>query len=149
LPAIPADSKNFVTTSVHVQDVARFACFIAERENAVGEDYNIVDQSIISYHEFLHYIALLTGRPMIDLPLLKNRWLRPVMVGTAKAWTYLEKRFGVPRLRVFEVQSAEYVASSYWLSNRKSLATGFEYDYPDVREGLKDTVAWMTNQGWI
>jgi nucleoside-diphosphate-sugar epimerase len=149
LPAIPADSKNFVTTSVHVQDVARFACFIAEREDAVGEDYNVVDQSIISYHEFLHYIALLTGRPMFDLPFVKNRWLRPVMVGAAKAWTQLEKRFGLPRLRVLEVQSAEYVASSYWLSNRKSLSTGFVYDYPDVREGLKDTVAWMTRCGWV
>jgi len=149
LPAIPADAKNFVTTSVHVQDVARFACFIAEREDALGEDYNVVDQSIVSYHEFLHYIALLTGRPMFDLPLIKNRWLRPAMVGMATAWTFLERRFGVPRLRVLEVQSAEYIASSYWLSNRKSLSTGFQYDYPDVREGLKDTVAWMTERGWI
>ena len=149
VPVIPADAKNFVTTSVHVQDVARFAVFASKRAESLGEDYNVVDQSIVSFHEFLHYIALLTGRSMVDLPVLKNRWLRPVMVTAAKVWTQLEQRFGVPRVKILEVQSAEYIASSYWLSNRKSLRTGFEYDYPDVREGLKDTVAWMTQHGWL
>ena len=149
LPAIPKDAHNYITTSVHVEDTARFACFIADRDDAVGEDYNMVDSSIISYAEFLQYIALLCGRSMRELPLLKQRHLRPLMLGAAKAWTWLEKNLDVPRVRVLEVQSATYVSSSYWLSNRKSLQTGFEYRYADVREGLKDTVAWMREIGWL
>ena len=62
LPAFPADAKNYITTSVHVEDVARFAAFIADREEANGEDYNVVDDSVVSYQEFLSYIALLVGR---------------------------------------------------------------------------------------
>ena len=62
LPAIPADAKNYITTSVHVADIAGFAVWAADREETIGEDYNIVDNSIISYHEFLHYIALLCGQ---------------------------------------------------------------------------------------
>jgi len=50
---------------------------------------------------------------------------------------------------VFETQTAPYVGSSYWLSNRKSLATGFEYKYPDVREGLKDLITWFRDVGWL
>jgi len=149
LPAIPRDARNYITTSVHVEDLARFACGIAERPDAVGEDYNVVDNSIISYHEFLHYIALLTGRRMVDLPVITQPMLRPLAQGLARAWTAAERRLGIPRVRVLEVQSATYMASSYWLSNRKSLATGFEYVYPDVREGLKDTVAWMREVGWL
>ena len=149
LPAIPADARNYITTSVHVEDVARFACFAADRENAIGEDYNVVDNSIISFHEFLRYIALLTGRNLRDIPLLPMAVLRPAMTAGALTWTWLGRRFGVPRVRVFEVQSATYVHSSYWISNRKSLATGFEYKYPDVKEGLKETVAWFREEGWL
>jgi dihydroflavonol-4-reductase len=148
VPAIPTDAKNYITTSVHVEDVARFACFIAERD-AIGEDYNIVDNSIISYYEFVHYIALLCGRRLRDLPFINLRRARRVMIPAAQVMTWLERRFGIRRLRVFEPQSAEYVSSSYWLSNRKSLATGFTYRYGDVREGLKDTIAWMRETGWL
>ena len=71
------------------------------------------------------------------------------MVPAARAMAWLHARFGVQRLRVFEPQSAHYVSSSYWLGNRKSLATGFTYRYADVREGLKDTIAWMRAEGWL
>ncbi len=149
LPAIPTDAKNYMTASVHVEDVARFAVFASERPDLIGEDYNIVDNSIISASEFLHYIALLTGRKMHDIPFITLKALYPVMYHAAHLWTTLQKRYGIPRVRVFEVQSAEYISSSYWLSNRKSLETGFEYLYPDVREGLKDTVDWFREVGWL
>ena len=67
----------------------------------------------------------------------------------ARIWAWLHRTFGIPRLRVFETQAAPYVGSSYWLSNRKSLATGFEYKYPDVREGLKDLITWFRDVGWL
>lgn len=149
VPAIPADAKNYITTSVHVEDIAGFACFAAEQDETLGEDYNIVDNSIISYHEFLHYIALLTGRELYDIPLVKLDKIQPLLVGAAKSWRWLEREFGIPRVRVFEIQSATYLSSSYWLSNRKSLETDYEYRYPDVKEGLKDTVAWFRDMGWL
>lgn len=149
VPAIPADAKNYITTSVHVEDIARFAIFAADRDELIGEDFNVVDNSIISYHEFLHYIALLTGRKMRDIPIVPVKALYPIMAKAAIFWTYLQRRFKIPRVRVFEIQSAEYISSSYWLSNRKTLEVGFEYLYPDVREGLKDTVAWFRDMGWL
>ena len=149
LPAIPADSKNFITTSVHVEDIARFALFAADRDELIGEDFNVVDNSIISYHEFLHDIGLLTGRKIRDIPLVSIRALYPIMARAAAAWTWLQRRFGIPRVRVFEIQSAEYISSSYWLSNRKTLSVGFKYNYPDVKEGLKDTIDWFRQMGWL
>lgn len=149
VPVLPSDAKNYVTTSVHVEDVARFACFAVERADTLGEDYDVVDDSIISYHEFLHYIALLTGQRMRDLPGVRLDHIQPLFEAGARAWRWLETRLGAPRPRVFEVQSAAYMSSSYWLSNRKTLATGFAYRYPDVREGLKDTIAWLREMGWL
>ena len=149
LPAIPADAANYITCSVHVSDLARFARFVADREDTIGEDYNVVDNSIISFREFLDFIALLTGRRMAHIPGIRLRTLRPAWIAAAMAWRWLERHLQVPRARVFEVQSVTYMASSYWLSNHKSVATGFEYRYADVREGLKETVGWFREMGWL
>lgn len=149
VPAIPEDAKNYVTTSVHVEDVARFAIYISEQEQGLGEDYNLADNSIISYHDFMHYIALLCGRNMYDIPFVKNTMIKPFFTGAAKTWNWLEEKFGIPRVRVFEIQSAVYMSSSYWISNRKALETGFEYNYLDVKDGLKDLVAWFRKMGWM
>ena len=149
VPMIPLDAENYITASVHVRDLARFAVHVAERADLVGEDYNIVDNSIISYREFLHYIALLCGRRIRDIPFIRMRHLRQLFLGAAHAADYAQRRWGLSRPQMLEIQSATYMASSYWLSNRKSLETGFEYRYPDVREGMKDTIAWIREQGWL
>ena len=149
LPIIPADAKNSITLSVHVRDLARFAVFIAQDEKYIGEDFNVVDNSIISYYDFLHYIALLTGKKIIDIPLVSLGLVREIFIFVAESWSWLEKNFHIPRLRILEVQSAPYIGSSYWVSNRKSQATGFVYSYPGVKEGLKDTVTWFKKFGWI
>ncbi|MFW6067075.1 MAG: NAD-dependent epimerase/dehydratase family protein [Myxococcota bacterium] len=149
VPAIPTDAKNYITTSVHVEDVAGFPIYATDHEETLGEDYNIVDNSIISYYEFLQYIGLLCGRHLKDIPLVKLDKLQPAFIGAAHLWRLLETKLGVPRVRVFEIQSATYMSSSYWLSNRKTLAAGYRYRYPEVREGLKDTVAWFRQMGWL
>ena len=149
VPIIPADAKNYITTSVHVDDMVGFAYYISDKDFALGEDYNVVDDSIISYHEFLHYIALLLGRKLSDIPFIKQKWLRLPMIALAKTWVELERRFGVPRIRVFEASSATYMASSYWISNKKSKDAGYTYRYPDVREGLRDTIDWFRKVGWL
>ena len=92
---------------------------------------------------------LLTGRKSLDLPIVRMSWVKALFQVAAPLWLFLERRLGVRRVRVFEVQSVRYVNSSYWISNRKSLATGFVYKYADVREGLRDTVQWLTENGWL
>ncbi|MCB9475899.1 MAG: NAD(P)-dependent oxidoreductase [Deltaproteobacteria bacterium] len=149
VPFIPKDSRNYITTSVHVEDIAGFAVFIADKDEALGEDYNVIDDSIISYQEFLDYIALLLGRNLPKVPLLTMPMLRPFAIVSAKVWVYLEKSFNVPRIRILEVGSATYMSSSYWIANAKSKAAGYAYRYPDVRAGLRDTIHWFRDAGWL
>ena len=146
---IPCDARNFVTTSVHVDDLARFANFISQRDGAIGEDFNVVDDSIVSYSEFMRYIALLVGRRMWEIPFVYLNVAMPFALAGARFWRWLEARWGVPRVRVFEVGSAVYIGSSYWISNKKTKDWGFTYRYPDVREGLRDTIQWFREIGWI
>ena len=127
VPVIPADSRNFITASVHVSDLTEFACWIAEQPGAIGEDYNVADNSVISYAEFMHYIALLVGRRMWDIPLVFMPPARWVAIRAAKLWAELERRFGVPRCASSRCSRRPTSASSYWISNRKTLRAGFAY----------------------
>ena len=140
LPSVPRSQPTTAT------EKARYIC---DQDFAVGEDYNVADDGIMSYHEFLHYIALLLGRRLFDVPVIRQEWLKAVMTAAARAWLEAEQRFSVPRVRVLEVGSAKYMASSYWVSNRKSKDAGYRYRYPDVREGMRDTVAWFREVGWL
>ncbi len=149
LPAIPKDSRNYITTSLHVEDMVGFAMYIADKDFALGEDYNITDDSVISYSEFIRYLALLVGRRMYEIPFINLALMRPLMIYAAKAWLWLEQKWGVPRVRVFEVGSATYMSSSYWISNKKSKEAGYRYRYPDVREGMRDTIDWFRRVGWL
>lgn len=148
LPAIPSRAKNAINCSVHVDDLANFAIYISDIKY-IGEDYNVVDGSVISYHEFLHYIALLTGKHLIDIPFLPLRFMKWFVMFLA--WVLINLKLGkyLDKLHMVEPQSAKYIGSSYWVSNRKALSTGFSYKYIDVKEGLKDTVAWFRKNDWI
>ena len=148
LPAIPADARNYINASVHVGDLVKFAAFVAVEPDHFGQDYNVADSSVISYFDFLSYIALLTGRDFIEIPLSLDL-VRPALVGTAGVMTWLERNLFLPRIRVLEVQSAQYIGSSYWISNQKVLSTGYEFEYASVKEGLKNTVTWFKSQGLI
>ncbi len=149
LRAIPSDAKNAVTTSVHVEDVAGFARFLVEQEESIGEDYNVVDDSIISYRDFLHYIALVSGRRLWNVPGIRLSMYRAIAVPAAQVWTWLVRKFNVPKMDMLEVQSATYIGSSYWISNQKSKKLGYQYRYPDVREGVRDTLAWFRETGQL
>lgn len=151
VPFIPADAHNYVTVSVHVEDLARFAYHVARHPDALGEDYNVVDDSIISQGEFMHYIALLCGRRMGEIPFVRLGSIKPLAYQAARAWTALAERISVPRVnvKVLEAGSAVYLGSSYWIQNEKSKSTGFEYLYPDVRVGLRESVRWMRDMGWL
>lgn len=149
VPGIPKDTRNYISTSVHVDDMAGLAYYISDKDFALGEDYNVVDDSIISYHEFVTYLALLLGRKLREFPFITQRMIEPVLMIFAKLWLWLENKFNVPRLRVFEVGSVPYMVSSYWISNKKTKETGYVFRYPDVREGMRDTVDWFRRVGWL
>lgn len=149
VPAIPIDAKSYLTTSVHIKDMAGFTFYISDKDSTIGEDYNVVDDSVISYYEFMHYLGLLVGRRIYDIPFIKQSWIQKGAVPAAKLWLYLETRFNVDRIRVFEVGSASYMASSYWISNAKLKSTGYELKYPDVKKGMCETVGWFRSMGWL
>lgn len=147
---LPLDLKNYLMVNCHVRDICRAALFVAGREDTVGEDYNVSDPTVISQLEFLRTAALLVGRKVHLVPFVRMPLLMPVGVLSARLVRWMENRFpGYERIRIWEESSARYLSSSYWISSNKLKALGFEWEYPDFRIGLRDTVEWFIDMGWI
>ena len=152
---LPRDLKNFLMVNCHIRDCVRAALFLSERDETIGEAFNVVDDSVISQLEFLKTVAILCGRKVHAIPFLNVYHLGLMAVPAMKLVNYLDKTFprfdkrSYPSYRIMEIQSAHYISSSYWISNKKLKSLGFQWEYPDFKIGLKDTVEWLIQLGWI
>ena len=152
---LPKDLKHCLIVNCHVRDGVRAARFLAERPETAGEAFNIVDDTLISQLDFLRTMALLLGRKVYTLPGLRLTALLPVAVASMKLVRWLDRTFprfqraSYPSYRIMEISSAQYISSSYWISNRKLRSLGFAWEYPDFRLGLRQTIEWFIRAGWV
>lgn len=147
---LPLDLRNYLMVNCHVRDIGRAALFLAEREDAVHQDFNVSDPTVISQLEFLKIGALLVGRKVHLLPFLRMPWLMHGGIWSARAVRWLDEHFkSYQRIRIWEESSARYLSSSYWISSRKLQDLGFVWEYPDFKLGLRDMVEWFIQAGWI
>jgi nucleoside-diphosphate-sugar epimerase len=141
LPAIPGSGKN-IGTYVHVADVVNSALFLVNKPFAIGEVYNIADDTHYSSEELLLHVADLLGIKIfpfhIPASIIKMlvKWSEWSVKGSAKK----------PKL---ERDAIAYLFNSYWLDNSKLKSTGYELIYPDIKVGLKEVIEWYRTAGWI
>lgn len=134
--------------SIHVLDLVRGALFLAEKNEAVGQAYNLaadnVPQPVIM--EFL-YKAL--GVPYKRLPVYWPiyEFCARIGLGVIKKLDQKARAEGL-RPKV-DVPMAEYVTHQYWFSNKKLRDLGFEFLYPDPRKGLWEYITWCRERGWL
>jgi nucleoside-diphosphate-sugar epimerase len=150
ISVLPLDLKNYLMVNCHVRDICGAAFFVSQREDTVGEDYNVGDPTVISQLDFLKTAGLLVGRKIHLLPFIRMPWFLHVGIWSARYVRWLEKTFpAYQRIRIWEESSARYLSSSYWISSNKLKSIGFEWEYPDFKLGLRDTVEWFIEAGWI
>jgi UDP-glucose 4-epimerase len=114
--------------SVHVKDVVRAASFVAEKEEAAGEEYNITDDGRYSSRAFLSLLAEVLGKR--TLPVLVPRAL-------VKAGTWLGKD-------MVSLPTVDFVPS-----NSKIKSLDFRFVFPDPRSGLPETIEELRQEGHL
>ncbi len=141
LQAIPGSGKT-IGAFVHVKDVVRSALFLASKKEAVGESYNIADDSHYTNEELLLYAAELLGVKM-------RKFHIPALVINLMAWwsEWTAKLEG--KKPVLERDAVKYFFHSYWLDNSKIKELSYKLIYPDIKEGLKETIRWYKDKGWL
>lgn len=145
VPGIPVTAKGRMPL-VHVKDVCQAALFLAQKEEAVGEVYNIADDTNINMYSFAHFVA-----PTVDTVLI-NFYLPMGIVANfltlAGKWSQLVAKIKKTRPKI-ELESLSYLTHSYWFSNEKIKKLGYQLLYPEARVGLKETIKWYMDNGYL
>lgn len=132
--AIPGSGKQLLS-NVRAEDVAAAVVHLSQLEEAIGQAYNIADDSHPTVEEALCLAASVFGTkpPRIHMPL-------SVIKVAAKIDGYLSAKKGkIPDL---EYDAVKYLYNDYVVDNSKLKSTGFKFMYPDFKESMKQMGDW-------
>jgi UDP-glucose 4-epimerase len=141
LPAIPGSGKT-MGAFVHVKDVAGSALFLAGKKEAIGESFNIADDSHYSNEELLLYAA-----ELLDVKIRKFH-IPALAINFMARWSGWKAKLGGKKPEI-ERDAVKYLFHDYWLDNSKIKELGYKLIYPDIKEGLKETIKWYKDEGWL
>ncbi len=138
ITAIPGSGKQLLS-NVRAEDVAAAVEHLSHLDEAVGEAYNISDNSNPTLEEALTLASETFGMkaPKIHLPL-------GIVKIAARLDGFVSKMKGkVPDL---EYDAVNYLYEDYVVNNTKLKKTGYNFIYPDFRESMKQMGEWYASQ---
>ncbi len=151
-------------SNVHVEDVARALVHIAEH-GKVGEAYNCADDTPLAWGDMASFIADEFGIPAsreIQLPVgvlnligrvvdyVPDEWLAGPRRNIDKGWAQMLKSGIKDYLKPsLDLDFLGYLRSNHILNTQKLKATGFRFNYPRTYDGLRQSIEWYRENGWL
>jgi nucleoside-diphosphate-sugar epimerase len=133
---------------IHVSDVVGAALHLAEHKGAIRGAYNVNDDSQMTQVELMRFFAQLTGHLFVKLPPVPIEYIR-IGLGTVADVVQHVVRDMLRMKSPVEADMVRFLGQDFVYSNQKLKDTGFRFEYPDARHGLRDTVLWYRENGWI
>ena len=142
ISAIPGSGAQLLS-NIRAEDVAAAVFYLSSLDSAVGEAFNLAEDSHPALGEALIMAstAFDTKPPKLHLPL----WLVKTV-----AWldgTVSARKGRIPDL---ELDAAKYLYNDYVVDNSKLKSMGYRMIYPDFKESMKQMAEWyraQTSQG--
>lgn len=141
----PVNFDSYIV-GVHVRDVCGAALFVSDKEKAVGECYNVIDNSRYSIREFIEFVCPLMNVHIIPIYFPQDMLLKfaDQAAGVAKS---VSKVMGT---RPFiEKDMVYYLKAIYTFSNDKLRSLGYEFEHPDLLDGIRETIEWYKDNGYL
>ncbi len=138
ITAIPGSGKQLLS-NIRAEDVAAAVEFLSHLDEAVGQAYNLAEDTFPSIEEALALAADAFGsKPAgLHLPL----WLVKI---AAKADGYISARKGkIPDL---EYDAVKYLYNDYVVDNSKLKKAGYTFMYPDFSASMRQMKEWYNSQ---
>jgi nucleoside-diphosphate-sugar epimerase len=140
--------KRLAMPLIHVEDLVRAALFLAEKEESIGETYNLTIDPCFQ-EDFLEYAADLLNVNYFNFPL----WW-PFYILFSKLLYRVNKRKEQKARKLNSrppVDSAmtSYTIHQYLFSNNKIKRLGFQFKFPDYKSATKDTIDWYLRNNWL
>ena len=148
LPKIFPKKKKLMMPYIHVEDLAKAAIFLAEKQEAIGEIYNVLNDSSLQ-EDWLEcvYNEIGISFTTIPLPWFLYKIIASVELYIAKRKEKKAKQYGMrPK---FDVPMVEYLTHQYYFSNKKIKNLGFQFKYDDFRKGIFEIIKWYEERGWF
>ena len=138
IAAIPGSGRQRLS-NIRAEDVAAAVAHLSGLKAAIGQVYNLADDSHPSLQEALTLAARTFGTrpPALHLPLALVK-----AVARLDGWR-CRRRGRIPDL---EYDAAAYLADDYIVDNRKLKQTGFVFTYPDFAASMTQMGAWYRNE---
>lgn len=163
-PYLPSFTGGPRNNWVHAEDVATAALCVAEHPRAVGEIFNVADDMPLSYGEILSATIQAYGLeigPTMPFPqgLLMSitRFIDTDLVfkainnAVAPLWQRIQARHGLTGDLRPNVNRAllTYMSGDRVVGCDKLKGLGWEARWPDLREGIAQTVPWYQAERWM
>ena len=131
---------------VSVRDVCRAALFLADQPKAIGEAYNVIDNSSYTMREFAEHVCPLMGVRILPIFIPRELFF---LFGNQVA--DISRSVGkIFHTRPFvEKDMVYYLKAIYSFSNEKLRSLGFEFEHPDLLEGLTETIQWYKENHYL
>ncbi|MFA6448086.1 MAG: NAD(P)-dependent oxidoreductase [bacterium] len=141
----PINFDSYIV-GVNVRDVCGAAYFVSTKKEAVGECYNVIDSSRYSIREFVEFVCPLMNVHIIPI-FIPQDFLMKLADQAADVAKSVSKLMGT---RPFvEKDMVYYLKAIYTFSNDKLRALGYEFEYPDMLDGIRETIEWYKDNGYL
>jgi len=164
--ALPVPRHGFKANLVHVEDVAAASVFLIEKEEAIGQAYNISDDTALALGDLLEVMLGSVGvrclkvlpvpTPLVSLIVrtgshLPGAFYAQLTKSIQRHWDNIVCRHDLlPLLQPrFDSGFTEFGRGDYIFDNTKLKALGYQLRYPDLKEGWKQSVRWYVENEWI
>lgn len=139
ITAIPGSGKQLLS-NVRAEDVAAAVEHLSHLDAAVGQAFNIAEDSHPSVEEALTLAAEIFGAkpPTLHLPLGLVRI-------AAKVQGWLSARQG--KIADLEYDAVRFLGADYIVDNTRLKQTGFTFRFPEFRESMRQLGEWYQREG--
>ena len=139
--AIPGNGRQLLS-NVRAEDVAAAVVHLSHLDEAVGEAFNIADDSHPTIEEALTIAAMAFGAkpPKLHLPL-----------AIVKAFARLDGFISGMKGRIpdLEYDAVRYLSTDYVVDNARLKNTGYRFIYPDFEESMKQMAEWYRSSAQV
>ena len=140
--------KRLSMPMIHVEDLVRAAIMLSEKDESIGEAYNLVIDPCFQ-EDFMEYAADLLNVKYFNFPV----WWQFYKIISKVLYKLNERKEQKARALnarpPVDTPMTGYTIHQYLFSNEKIKSLGFNFKFPDYRSAVKNTIDWYITNKWL
>lgn len=136
-------SRDRMGSFIYVEDLVEGLILAAEKKEAIGQKYFMVNESIVSWRVLDEEIAQAMGQKTITLHLSL-----PLITMVVFVMEIISKIKGKPS--VFNRHKIKELKDRFWICDGSKAVQELGFSpKTSLKEGVRKTLVWYTDQGWL